>query len=277
MDIIHRVSFNCSRNVKGRFEALGIQLEIVENTLAVFEASESDPTWPAIQAIIKEADLLDLARTEFTKDELERSHLLMMRPGWISGYPMSAMDFGYRQTTYDLTNYCSQCGIGFRQKAPFRMRGEPRWGKRHILMLNWVFDEFFVRPEVWERVFRNYGVQCMPVLKHRTGQPLESVVQLKIDTYATAPLNMGDACHETCPVCHRRKYLPHRRGYFPAFATKQDADIFKTQEYFGSGASGHHEVIVSSCLFADITNNQLEGVLFAPLEETGAAESGVAS
>ena len=265
MDIIHRVSFNCNRDVKGRFEDLGVEMQIVENTLAVFEVSEGDPTWPAIRAMIKIYDLVDLARTEFTEDELERSHLLMMRPGWISGYPMSAMDFGYRQTTYDLTGYCSRCGIGLKQKAAFRMRGEPKWGERHVLMLNWVFDEFFVRPEMWDRVFRNYGVQSIPVLKYKTGQPLDTVVQLRIDTYATAPLRMGDAPYETCATCHRTKFLPHRRGYFPPFTDEQKADIFKTHEYFGSGASAHHEIIVSSSLFREITNNHLKGVLFAPL------------
>jgi len=267
MEIIHRMSFNRNKDIEKRLDDLGVALDLSGDILATFEVAESDSAWLAIQSVAKEADPLDLVRTEFTEDELEKSHLLMMRPGWISGYPMSDMDFGYRQMTYDLTDYCSRCGIGFKQKSPFRMRGEPQWGKRHVLMLNWVFDEFFVRPEVWERVFRKYGVQCMPVLKHKAGQPLETVVQLNIDTYATAPLKMGDAPRETCPTCHRTKFLPHRRGYVPSFTAKQNADIFKTQEYFGSGASAHHEIIVSSAVFREIRKNQLKGVLFAPLEE----------
>jgi len=263
MQIIHRVSFNRDSDIGQRFEDLGVELT-VGDILAVFEVMESHPHWPAIQAILKEYDLPDLARTEFTKDELEKSHLLMMRPGWLSGYPMPDMDFGYRHMTYDLTDYCSHCGIGFLQTAPFRMRSEPKWGNHHVLMLNWVFDEYFVRPEVWERVFRKYGVQSLPVLKHKTGQLLETVVQLKIDTLAASPLKMGDAPYETCLVYNRTKFLPHRRGYFPAFAAKQDADMFKTREYFGSGASAHHEVIISSRLFREITSNRVKGVQFAP-------------
>lgn len=265
MKIIHRVSFNRDRDIRNRFEDLGVKLK-VGDILAVFEASESDPGWSAIQAVLDECRCLDLVRTEFTKDELEKSSLLMMRPGWISGYPMPDTDFGYRQATYDLIDYCSHCGIGFRQKAPFRMRGEPKWGKYHVLMLNWVFDEYFVRPGVWEGVFRKYGVDCMPVLKNKAGQPLETIVQLKIDTYATASLKMGAVPYETCPTCHRTKFLPHRRGPLPPFPARQDADIFKTREYFGSGALAHREVIVSSRLFREITNNKLKGAQFCPVE-----------
>jgi hypothetical protein len=47
----------------------------------------------------------------------------------------------------------------------------------------------------------------------------------------------------------------------------QNADIFKTQEYFGSGASADHAVIVSSRLFREITSNKFKGVQFAPLGE----------
>jgi hypothetical protein len=269
MKIIHRVSFNRNKGIEQKLNDLGVTLESSGDILATFEAAESDSAWSSIQSVVKEADPLDLVRTEFTEGELEKSYLLMMRPGWISGYPMSDVDFGYRQITYDLADYCSRCGVGLKQKAPFQMRGEPKWGKRHVLMLNWVFDEFFARPEVWKRVFRNYGVQCMPVLRHKTGLPLETVVQLKVDTYATAPLRMGDAPYTTCPTCHRAKFLPHRRGYFHSFVAKQNADIFKTQEYFGSGASAHHEIIVSAGLFREIRQSQLKGVLFAPLEESG--------
>ena len=268
MQVIHRMSFNRDKNIEGKLKDLGVALEFGGDILTTFEAAETDPRWVAIQEVVKKAKPADFVHTEFTRDEIEKAHFLMMRPAWISGYPMPDMDFGYRQMTYDLADYCSHCGIGFVQKAPFRMRGEPKWGKRHVLMLNWVFDEFFLRPEAWEHVFREYGVQCTPVLNHKTGRPLETVVQLRIEALATTPLRMGGVPCETCPVCHRTKFLPHRRGYVPAFAAKQDTDIFKTQEYFGSGASGHHEVIISSRLFRKVTSNGLKGVQFAPLENS---------
>lgn len=266
MQIIHRVLFNRNEAVESKLEDLGVKLNRGD-ILTFFEAAETDPDWSAIRAIAEEANPLDHVGTRFSKDDLERSDLLQMNPGWMSGYPMPDMDFGYEQMTYDLADHCSHCGIGRLQKAPFRMRGEPKWGKYHVLMLNWVFDEYFVRAEVWERVFRKYGVDCMPVLKHKTGQRLETVVQLKIDTFATAPLKVGDAAYEICPTCHRKKFLPYCRGFFPPFAAKQKADMFKTEEYFGSGASAHHEIIVSSRLFREITSNKLKGVQFAALGE----------
>ena len=199
---------------------------------------------------------------------MRQADFLEMGTTWNWDYPKPEKDFGYIGVTYDVTDYCSKCGVGAKQIAPFRFRGEPKWGRRHILQVNWVFDEYFVLPEVWERLFKKYGVECMPVVKHKTGQPLESVVQLKIDTRATAPLRIGDTPHETCLFCHRVKYHS-LRGFFPPFVVRQTADILKTREYFGSGGQAFQRVIVSARLFREIADHKLKGVTFAPLAKGG--------
>ena len=44
--------------------------------------------------------------------------------------------------------------IGAKQVSPFRMKESPNWGRRSILQMNWLFDEYFVKPEVWNAVFQ---------------------------------------------------------------------------------------------------------------------------
>lgn len=48
---------------------------------------------------------------------------------------------GYLMTTYGGTG-CGVCGVGQLQKAPFSMRAEPKWGRRHMMQLNWVADDW---------------------------------------------------------------------------------------------------------------------------------------
>src|SRR5262249_23183770 len=110
------------------------------------------------------------------------SEILVMVPEWHHGYPQPEKDFGFLHMTYDPTSLC-RLGTGAVQMAPFRIKNEPKWGRRGILQLNWIFDEYFVRPEVWHGVFQPLGVRCRPVLLHSTGNEAASIVQLDIDTY----------------------------------------------------------------------------------------------
>lgn len=268
MRILHRIAFHADEDAIEELDRLHVKY----NTRPAapkwiwFDIAESDPAWPRLEPLlIVWGHQHAWIHTEFTAREKREADLLEMMSTWNWDYPKPEKDGRYMAVTYDVSGYCRKCGMGAKQIAPFRFRGEPRWGRRHILQVNWVFDEYFVLPEVWEDLFKKYGVQFLPVLKHQTGQPLETVVQLKIDTYATAPLKLDDAPYETCPFCHRVKYLPWCRGFSPPFTARQSADIFKTNEYFGSGGAADHAVIVSARLFREITDCNLKGVAFTPL------------
>lgn len=62
---------------------------------------------------------------EFTKAELDESFLLAKKTPVSHGYPMPDMDFGYRDITYDLSDYCASCGVGLRQKDAFQIKSVP--------------------------------------------------------------------------------------------------------------------------------------------------------
>ena len=83
----------------------------------------------------------------------------------------------FRQASYDLGQFCERCGVGLKQTAPFQMIGEPKWGKRGILQLNWVFDQFFATPGIWASVFDPHGVASR-VVTDTKGRELKTVVQL---------------------------------------------------------------------------------------------------
>lgn len=272
MRIIHRVTENINDDQRRELDSLGIKFvhEGIGPTagLVVFPIAEDDSSWPTIASFIKQWNSLDIVYTEFNSSELNSAAYLKMSAAWLHGYPKPDSDFGYLEATYDLKDYCESCGAGAKQIAPFRMKGEPKWGKKHIMQLNWVFDEYFVLPSVWEEVYRPLGIGHRSVLGHRTGKELSTVVQLEIKQTAKSTLLLDDTYPtEICKVCNRKKYYPITRGFFPAFAADPSCQIFKTQEVFGSGASAWNAIIVNSEAYRTIEEHKLRGVVFHPLHE----------
>lgn len=266
MRIIHRLSLRGADSARPKLLSLGISIR--EDHLH-FEVDESNEKWSEVSRIAQEHSMLDYTYTKFTQSELDDARLLSMWPTWHCGYPMPDNDFGYRELTYDLSNWC-RCGIGKVQKAPFRLRQEPNWGKNSIMQVHWVYDEFFVKPEVWEQVLKPFGIETIPALRYRTGLELKTVVQLKIDGIAASEVNTTSLPYERCDECGRIKYLPHKRGMFPTFLKVEENSklVFKTREYWGSGGSAFRQIIVTHRLYQAITNANLKGVSFVPVAES---------
>ena len=177
-------------------------------------------------------------------------------------------DFEYEKVCYDLSDFCNKCGIGKVQVKPLRMKAEPKWGKKHILQLNWIFDEYFTLPDVWESTFKPFGIDCKPVIHHRSGKELETVVQLDVAKIAKSSLQFTDEHrYAICGDCNRKKYLPIVRGPYPLFEQQPSDHMLKTQEYFGSGASAKKAIMVSSTLFRQIKQHKLKGVEFFPCSD----------
>jgi hypothetical protein len=263
MKIIHRVTKKLDASMQKQLRELGFEVDI---GLATILVNETHPSWPKLQSLMDEWGVTSLPETKFTQRELAGADYLDMGPTWHHTYPLPNDEFEYVYQTYDASRYCKDCHLGLRQQAPFRIKGEPKWGSKHILQLNWVFDEFFVLPEVWERVFQPFGIGCWPVLKHRTGEELKTVVQLRIDAVSPAPLVIP-AAHPRifCPACGNPKYHPQLVGFYPPFTQPVDQDLVWTQEYFGSGGRAFRGVIVSAALYRAIRDAKLKGVCFQPM------------
>lgn len=232
--------------------------------LATVEVAEDDERWPRVRAWASKASVLDVVSTSFSKDEQLTASWSNLTPTWHRGYPQPEQDFEYLRVTYDLAASCSKCGVGVKQKAPFRMKGEPRWGRNSILQLNWVFGEFFVTPALWSRVFKVHGVGCGVVLDKR-GNPLESVVQLMAEEEVSVDVSGRES--ETCPTCGRTKCHPIARGRFPPLRSQPRGQFCRTVEWFGSGASADRMVLVGRTLASALIADGARGASLHPCEE----------
>ena len=269
MKLIHIINSNNKSDFKAAIDELGIQYDYEESIVGKwvhFEIAESDPHWPAVERLV---DIHNLGshtiRSEFTKAEKEKADFLRLFYAWENGYPLPDDDFGYLHMTYNLPEFCKKCDIGKQQKAPFRMKSEPKWGRRHIMKFFWVEDEFFVRPEVWHDVFKPFGIGCRPVVKHRDGEELQTVVQLDIAQTSPSPLCLDGYPTETCEDCGKSKVQPGIQGFFPKFAEPPEGDMFKAQEWFGSGGSAYRPVFISNRLYLALEEKKIKGAVYHPV------------
>jgi hypothetical protein len=183
----------------------------------------------------------------FSKNEFDNSQLLKAMAGRQTEYPQPDDDFGYREVTYNTKDYCPECGIGFVQKAPFRLKREIPWRKKGITLIHWVFDEFFVQRDIFEEVFRPLKIDSMPVLL-KSGSVLKSTVQLVIPEYE-GKLDMEGREYEICETCKRIRYEFIRDDFFPSFIDPPPKlDLFKANIYLGTGAQSYKPIIASQAL-----------------------------
>ncbi|MGJ5815290.1 hypothetical protein [Paludibaculum fermentans] len=282
MRIIHFLTIDGDdKAIIARLVGLGFELSDAgpRGRPVFFQVAEDDTRWNEVSRLLAELEAGQgyigwRIETAFTSEEKAAAGYLAFDYCWTSGYPepsdITAVP-GLRCLPFELVNYdmgerCMACGIGTRQKAPFRMKKEPAWGRRSILKLNWVPDEVFVRRDRWESVFRPFGVECGPVLHHRSGTALETVVQLKLEK--TASLNLQGVAPRVCPACGRQKYAPDPRGPFPAVLSASAA-ITKTREYFGHSGTAFNEILVAAALFQRMQSAELRGAGFRPCASQG--------
>ena len=261
MHIMHHIGLRVDERKQHGFSSAGIELEL---GITSFCISEDDARWHDVSNLARLYEAIDTTRTAFAVSELNAARCLVMSANWHHGYPESSDDRGYLRSTYDLTSYCECCGIGRLQNAPYRMARSPKWGRRSILQLNWVFDEYFATPEAWESVFAPFGIDKRPVLFHGSGKEIDSVVQLDIPT--VVPVEVSGLPFDVCVQCGRKKYHHVTRGFFPK-PEVTGSTAFKSLQYFGSGASAYRQVMVSNALYRKIAGAGIKGVDFGACAE----------
>jgi hypothetical protein len=202
--------------------------------------------------------------SEFSNQDFNLANHLMILPNWQTGYPQPESNFGYLKETYDLKEYCQECGIGAIQNNPFVLKKDIKWGNRTTFILHWILDEIFVREDIYEKIFAPMGIASLPVLhfKHRT--EIEGIKQLKIDKI-TPKLDIKDIVTEKCGKCGSTKYKPFTMGYFPKLENSKVSipQIFKSQEYYGSGKVASNWIIVSQ-EFRRLLSKEKINLIFYP-------------
>ncbi|MCC6918546.1 MAG: hypothetical protein IT548_05045 [Alphaproteobacteria bacterium] len=261
MRIVHNISVNSSARV--RAELARLDFVVPDRGLIRLCLDEEDVRWPGLRAWAKISDALHRVETKFSDEEIDTADWLALLPQFVKGYPSpdgNATD--YLKNTYDLSGYCSECGVGKKQNAPFRINGRIKWGRNGIVQLNWVFDEYFVRPEIWREIFDPMGIRSLPVLT-RGGREMDDIVQLVISE--EVELASGGLSSQVCGVCGRAKYKPIARGPWPRLGAAPASVLARSKQVFGGGPSAFNEIIVSGVVRDALRTANVRGVQYAPM------------
>ena len=265
MEIWHRVAFNRRDEVDSIVEGMGIGCEKMplpgNGYVLIINIRESDAVWPELAALIREKNAFDLVGTVFTTEEILSAEWVRLVPNRQQGYPQPEETWVRNPINY--ADVCPQCGT-HRQVAGFRLKREPKLGKRDFTGLHWTYA-VFCTPRVFEAMEANAirGHEAWPAVIHSTGLPARIVSQLFIPQIAAPALaEDNDLPKQTCPVCHVTKYLPHRRGwmYLKREALPRDVELVRSAEWFGDGHAAYREILISHRLAKLILDSGWKGI-----------------
>jgi hypothetical protein len=250
MSVHHRL--NLAADIAGPIlDSLGLSFPAnpsADGRIVIPGIPESDPSWPRVAVLLNEyhrawadhpsnADpfgrrrtqdsLADFALAKFSAADRRAAPYLALDASLL-GFPQPQNILKFYQATYKTA--CPHCRYGAEQIRPLCLSGEPKWAKsRGIFMLNWVADEFLVKPEMHEKVFRPLGIASRPVLDYKSQAVLRTVVQLVIPL--RADVDVANAVYQSCGSCGERSYDRDTRNYTPTPLSAPGL-LFKSNQWF---------------------------------------------
>ena len=273
MEIIHRISININdESVITKLIKMGVNplvnpLPGYEYKIITISISESHKQWNEIVKLVREhIDYIpgspgDIVDTVFTDEDIRNAEWVRLVSGFEQGYPEPKGTWPIKQKSYKLI--CDNCCI-YNQSDVMRLKKEPHLGKKSFMTAIWT-NELFCVPEVFTR-FEEIGAkgyEIWDVAMHKTGEPLQKIKQLYVNTIA----NSGFIPEKTldrkiCQKCGEVKYYPHAIGKMKLKrkAISPNTDFILTNEWFGHGYLSWRELLVSNRIACLILDNRWSGV-----------------
>jgi hypothetical protein len=219
-----------------------------------------------IQNKLEPFDFFQEISTEYDKKDMDKAewYTIYSLP---CQYPQPDDDFGYLDVTFNLNNYCSNCGIGKIQNAPFRLLKEPKQKGNQFLSLFWEEDTLFVKDEI-KNILEKENIKGIhfihPVNKNNV--TIEKYWQIIIETVLDNGFNSYNTTKETCKCGNIKYNHPPKEGYnFNGKIFCSAFDFNKSNEYFGSGGQADRINIISKKTYEIINKNRLKGIKIEPI------------
>lgn len=243
---------------------------------------EDNPAFDAVRELLANAEIEPQIASELEPADFDAAEWFITTAGEFQ-YPQPEAGFGYLERTFDLGDYCRNCGIGKLQTAPFRLQRFPQQFKNQFWGIHWEHNAVFLRPTA-RRLLELGGISgCdfSPVVLHKSGQEIPDFYQLRPEVTLAAGFDARNAQVVTCrqniedasnpdsavAYCSRIKFQHPLVGgnRFDKSIFIGAGDIVLTHEYFGSGAQALQQVVVSRRFKNLVENNHLKGLKFIPV------------
>jgi len=275
MKIIHRATFSCKLDKKcfRKFTKLGIEPWTCGpaefSSVRFFDISEDDPRWPKVSEIIKKNKIPTLARAEFTKEEILSAEWVWISPVYFEdeSFPEPHLDDSWKKMSFDYENECPDCGVGLRQKAPIRLKGEPNLKNNDFMSVFWAYP-IFARPEVLNTLMENKieGFEISPVINHSSNTALETVKQMRVID-ELLPCIIPDNLQREHRRCTHIKYygISHVMLTYPKANFINLPDLIRSGEWFGTGYAANQLILASAKFIKVYMENGWKGLSLAPI------------
>jgi hypothetical protein len=235
----------------------------------IFEIPENHPAFhETMRKLSREYTYIG---TIFTDEELLNAEWCIIW-GEHSIESLRPEGYGWHQKYY--ADQCPNCGVGWRQIAPFRIKKEPKLGKNQFSSFGSGF-ELFCTPLVLDEFARQgiSGFDTLPIMLDKEDHPAESLKQIIVTEVAEPAIAEELVEHERysqtdCPVCGKTWHAHYVRGMLPLRRTalKANLDFQLTDEWFGSGANARREILASQRVVRLILENKWKGAKLVPIQ-----------
>lgn len=241
---------------------------------------ENTPNFYTLKEELSKYKIQSQIGTIYEKVDIDNAEWFIINTG---SYQYPQPEDNYKEATFNLENYCKHCGLGKVQKAPFRLKTEPKQHNNQFWGLHWEYEPIFVRQEAKNILEKEKikGISFSNPVLNKKDKIIEGFYQMHIKEIAEEGFDNHNAQTITCKInneencntdlnikcCRRIKYHhPQIGGYlFDKIIFDKSNDIVMSKEYFGSGASANRLKIVSKNFKDLVERNKLKGLYFKPI------------
>ncbi|MBP5577466.1 MAG: hypothetical protein J6X67_11990 [Treponema sp.] len=235
---------------------------------------DDDSLFFQISSLFSQSSIEPQIRCEYSKKELAEAKYLDIWLRRYSGYPQpEAIDVknSYINYTFDITNFCTDCGSGLVQNDSFYLKKSFNIEKIRFGGVYWIYDTFFITTELRDLFIKEKftGIEFIPVKNIKTKQIVDNIVQLKINAIFPEKLKFDTKEVINCKSCNTIKNL--RKDDSEIFAPKEilkdlDKDFYLSQEWHGAGLLCCKTVLISNRVYKFFIDNKIKNINAEPIK-----------
>ena len=227
-----------------------------------------------IVKLFKKISVSPTVTCEYSKKELSEAKYLSIWLKRYSGYPQPeaiGVKDSYFNYTFDITNFCTNCGNGLVQKDSFYLKKSFNIERIRFGGVYWEYDTFFITKELQDLFVKEKftGIEFVPVKNIKTKQIVDNIVQLKINAIFPQKLKFDTKEVINCKSCNTIKNL--RKDDSEIFAPKEilkdlDKDFYLSQEWHGAGLLCCKSVLISNRVYKFFVDNKIKNINAEPIK-----------
>ena len=227
-----------------------------------------------IVKLFKKISVSPTVTCEYSKKELSEAKYLSIWLKRYSGYPQPeaiGVKDSYFNYTFDITNFCTNCGSGLVQKDSFYLKKSFNIEKIRFGGVYWEYDTFFITKELQDLFVKEKftGIEFVLVKNIKTKQIVDNIVQLKINAVFPAKLKYEVEKVIDCKQCGLKRDVIKMDSelFTPKEALKDlDKDFYLSQEFHGDGLLCCRSVLISKRVYQFFVDNKIKNICAEPVK-----------